>query len=272
MDKIEQAVERARVSKSPSPQLIDNRALQPDSRPQHQTGVDQNISEVALNPAHLLANRVVSHDGADVRSRPYDMLRIQILASMAQNGWKVLGVTSPTPGCGKTLTAINFALSIARQPEQSVVLVDADLQKPHVADCLGLAHQGGGTLDILENRGTLRNSIIPVRTGNHHLFVLPTTATRQSSALMGSRATRNLFQDIKRSFQSHIVIVDLPPMLTGDDVIAALPQVDCVLLIAAVGQTKVSEIEECNRHLESSHLVRLVINKSTEPNSMYYYY
>ena len=192
---------------------------------------------------------------------------------MAHKGWKVLGITSPTPGCGKTLTSINLALTIARQPEQAVLLVDADLQKPQVADCLGLDNPTGGTLALLQSQATLRDATISVRTEtNHHLTVIPTASTRQSSELMGSRLMRNLFQDIRRAYQSHIIIVDLPPMLTGDDVIALLPQLDCVLLLAAVGQTKRPEIEECIRHLKSSQLLRLVVNKSAEPTSMYYYY
>jgi protein-tyrosine kinase len=275
MDNIRQAVERARSGQTANPNLLENKGI-PLRRPD--SGVGQGDAarpseEVVLDSRHLLSRRIVCHDGADQRSRPYDMLRIQVLVSMAHQGWKVVGITSPTPGCGKTLTAINLALSIARQPEQSVLLVDADLQKPQVADCLGLKNPTGGTLALLQNRTTLRDATISVRTeSNHRLTVLPTASTRQSSELMGSRTMRNLFQDLKRAYQSHVIIVDLPPMLTGDDVIALLPQLDSVLLLAAVGQTKASDIEECMRHLKSSQLLRLVVNKSTEPTSMYYYY
>ena len=182
-------------------------------------------------------------------------------------------MTSPTPGCGKTLTALNLAFSIARQPDQSVVLVDLDLQKPQVADSLGLMlDASGGALDVLEERATLASAIVPIRAGNQRIMVLPTAATRESSELMGSRQMRNLLQDIRRGYHSHIVILDLPPILSSDDVIALLPQIDCVLLVTAVGTSKVSEIEECNRHLQSSHLVRVVVNKSTDPNANYYYY
>jgi hypothetical protein len=83
---------------------------------------------------------------------------------------------------------------------------------------------------------------------------------------------RTLLQDLRRNYQSHIIIIDLPPILSSDDVIAILPQIDCVLLVAAVGQSKASEVEECNRHLQSSHLVRVVVNKATDENSHYYYY
>ena len=79
----------------------------------------------------------------------------------------------------------------------------------------------------------------------------------------------NVLRDLKQGYQ--IVVLDLPPLLTGDDVLRTLPEIDCVLLVAAAGLSKTSEIEECMRHLESSHLVRLVLNKATEATPPYYY-
>jgi Mrp family chromosome partitioning ATPase len=90
--------------------------------------------------------------------------------------------------------------------------------------------------------------------------------------LIGARAMRNLLQELRTSYKSHIVILDLPPILSSDDVIALLPQIDCILLVAAVGLSKASEVEECKRHLQSSNLVRVVVNKATEANTNYYYY
>jgi hypothetical protein len=59
-------------------------------------------------------------------------------------------------------------------------------------------------------------------------------------------------------------------MLVSDDVIALLPQIDCALLVAAVGSTTVPEIEECGRHLQATNLVRIVVNKVPETKKMYY--
>jgi Mrp family chromosome partitioning ATPase len=201
------------------------------------------------------------------------MLRTQVLQSMGVGGWKILGVTSPTPGCGKTLTAINLAFSTARQSDQPVVLVDLDLQKPQIAKSLGLTlSPEGGVLDLLEERTILQRAAVTVRAGKQRLVVFPTDATKTSSELMSSRAMRNLLQDLRKTYPSHIIILDLPPILSSDDVIAVLPQIDCVLLVAAVGHSKVSEVEECNRHLQSTHLVRLVVNKAADANYNYYYY
>src|SRR6185437_16090455 len=73
--------------------------------------------DIELNPAYLEKHRIVAHDGQDPRSRSFDMLRTEVLRSMDRNGWTSLAVTSPTPNCGKTLTAVNLALSMARKSE-----------------------------------------------------------------------------------------------------------------------------------------------------------
>ena len=52
------------------------------------------------------------------------------LQRMRTNGWKTLAVTSPTDGNGKTLTAINLAISLAQDVNQTIVLVDLDLRRP----------------------------------------------------------------------------------------------------------------------------------------------
>jgi protein-tyrosine kinase len=273
MDNIRQAIERAKARQSTSkPQVLDNLGsprVRVDSSMTVQDRGAPPIDETELNCAHLLSKRIVSHDRADPRSRPYDMLRTQILQSMSVKGGKVLGVTSPTPECGKTLTAVNLALSIARQPDHSVILVDMDLHKPQIANYLGLRPADRGVVDLLEERTSLRDAAVPVRAGKQRMMVLPSAPAKGSSEMMGSRAMRNLVQDLKRDYE--IIIFDLPPMLAGDDVIAALPYIDGVLLVAAVGLTKAAEVEECMRHLQSGQLLRLVLNKATDTTASDYY-
>jgi Mrp family chromosome partitioning ATPase len=89
---------------------------------------------------------------------------------------------------------------------------------------------------------------------------------------MSSQAMTSLLTEIKRQSKSRIVIVDLPPILVSDDVISVLPQIDCVLFVAAVGTSTLTEVKECNKHLQSTSVVRIVLNKVTEPGTAYYYY
>jgi protein-tyrosine kinase len=275
MDSIRQAVERAREAKAraglPVAENVGaaRRRMGSVGAP---SAAPAQPGEISLNGAYLQSKRIIAYNGADQRARPYDMLRTQVLQSMDVGGRKILAVTSPTPGCGKTVTALNLAFSIARQPDRAVIVVDLDLQKSLVADSLGLTLDSGGALDVLQERSALTSETVTIRAGNQRLVILPTATTRESSELMGSRQMRNLLQDFRRSYPSHIIILDLPPILSSDDVIALLPQIDCVLLVTAVGISKVAEIEQCNRHLQSSQLVRLVVNKATDANANYYYY
>ena len=81
--------------------------------------------------------------------------------------------------------------------------------------------------------------------------------------------TGTLPQAIKRDFRSRIVIFDLPPILTGDDVISILPQMDAILLVAGVGTTSVADIKECQKHIKGTPVVRVVVNKVTEATDAY---
>jgi protein-tyrosine kinase len=259
MEQIRQAVERARVTSSLAPQRL---AEAPSL-------VAPQVAEIELDTAWLLSNRIVSHDAGDLRSRPYDILRTQVLRSMDQNGWRILGVTSATPGCGKTVTALNLAFSIARMPDRTVGLAELDLRKPDIARCLGLPNHGAGLVDVVQGRASLQETAIVVRAGTEQVRVLLSKPTKGSSELMASRAMQDLLLELKR--EHHFVVVDLPPILSGDDVLCVLPHIDCVLLVAAVGLSKASEVEESVRHLESTQIIRLVLNKDSETRPTYYY-
>src|SRR5262249_33897264 len=143
MEQIRQAVERAKESSMPAASVSWPRHLSDLSAGRPEMTAPDKIREVELNRKHLERHRIIAHNAADPRSNSFDMLRTQVLQSMDQRKWQFLAVTSPTAGCGKTVTTVNLALSIARQPERSVLLVDMDLPRPHVASTLGVRCQHG---------------------------------------------------------------------------------------------------------------------------------
>jgi Mrp family chromosome partitioning ATPase len=272
MENIRQAIERAKGR----PEQQSGIGYEPPrQQTSHGFGVANEsrglTQEVELDFAYLQSRRIVAYDGKDQRSRSFDMLRTEVLRSMDLKGWKTLAVTSPTPSCGKTLIATNLALSMAREPERQVFLADLDLRKPQVAGCLGLKC-GEGVLGVIEGRIDVDGATIRARAGSSRLEVLPTAPASNPSDLVASRAMKTLLQDVTGHGQSRIAILDLPPLLTGHDVISILPQVDCVLLVAAVGTSTVSEIEECNKYLQATDLVRFVLNKAPESTTRYSYY
>jgi Mrp family chromosome partitioning ATPase len=228
------------------------------------------FKSIRLNEARLESRRIISFDATDQRCKPFDILRTQLLQSMDAKSWQVLAVTSPTAGCGKTLTAINLAISIARQPERSVLLVDLDLRNPQVARRLGLPCEAG-VLGVLDGEVSLSEALVRAHIGRYDFLLLPAEgAATDSSERIASRAMRALMQELRSDFHSRTVILDLPPLLLSDDVIAVLPQVDCALLVTAVGSTTVAEVEECNRYLQATNVARVVVNKVPEWNRKYY--
>jgi Mrp family chromosome partitioning ATPase len=71
-----------------------------------------------------------------------------------------------------------------------------------------------------------------------------------------------LIVDLRERYNSRIVIFDLPPVLSSDDVITILPKFDCVLLVVANGMNTKKEIEESLHHLGRANLIGTVLNKS----------
>ena len=108
---------------------------------------------IHCNPEFLHQNRVISvctRDEAD----SLKILRTQILNQMSEEGKNVLLVTSPGPGEGKTLTALNLAISFSHQFNKTVLLVDANIRNPSIHKYLGL-EEGLGLSDYLVNHASL---------------------------------------------------------------------------------------------------------------------
>jgi Mrp family chromosome partitioning ATPase len=157
MENIEQALERLRAQQGADPQKV-----KANTRGRAEPAAARSR---ALNSALLQSNRIISHVIADPRSRSFDMLRTQILQSMDTKDWRVLAVTSPTPNCGKTVVALNLAISVARQPERSALVVDLDFQRPKVATALGLGSANDGVLSVLNGEATLQSAVLRARIG-----------------------------------------------------------------------------------------------------------
>ena len=266
MDSIKQAIDLARAAEAGARVAVSapDPARSGPRKPQ--------FREVSLSETHLEHRRIVAHGVGISNGRYYDMLRTQVLQEMDKNSWQFLAVTSPTVACGKSVTACNLAMSVARLAQRSVLLVDMDMCKPMVADYLGL-ESDSGILSVLQERCTLGSALIEASIGPSKLLVLPgEVAATTSSEWMASQTMGTMLQTIKRDHRSRIVVFDLPPMLVGDDVISILPRMDAVLLVAGVGTTSVADIKECQKHLRQSNVVRVVVNKVTNSLDDYYGY
>ena len=87
----------------------------------------------------LKSGSVPGHEFKDA----YRMLRTRVLQTLRENNWTSVAVTGPASGCGKTLTAINLAISLAMEVTHTVLLVDLDLRKPSIHEYFGYQPETG---------------------------------------------------------------------------------------------------------------------------------
>ena len=129
MERIKEALEKARQERQIRQGGEPVPAQPADEVAPAGTGVSQ-TQTITVDDAVLRENRIVTGIEPGPFTEANNMLRTQVLQRFKENNWNVLAVTSPGEAEGKTLTAINLAISIAREVDYTVLLVDATLRHP----------------------------------------------------------------------------------------------------------------------------------------------
>ena len=260
MERIKQALDKARqerqIRQGGDPATPQG-TLQQDSG---ETGVSQ-TQTITVDDAVLRENRIVTGLEPGPFTDANNLLRTQVLQRFKENNWNVLAVTSPGEGEGKTLTAINLAISIAREVDYTVLLVDANLRHPWMLEQLGLAHRKGLSDYLTDDAPIAELLIKPSRV--EHLVILPGGRPLINSAeMLNSPKMAQLVKDMKSRYHSRIIIFDLPPVLSSADALAFSPYVDAALLVVEEGATQKQEIEHAVELLSSTNIIGTVLNKA----------
>jgi non-specific protein-tyrosine kinase len=222
---------------------------------------------VALDPATLEENRCVSFFSGAPGLEFYRVLRSRILGPATGRGNAIM-ITSALPGEGKTLTAINLAFSIAREFQQTVLLVDCDFRNQAVQEYLGLASDRGLIDYLVDNRPLSEIMIWP---GVEKVTVISGGRTvQESSELLGSPRMKELVAGMKRRYPDRYILFDLPPVLTGADALVFSSQVDHIILVVEAGRTAREEIRRALGLLPQEKILGLVLNRQEwRSNSKY---
>ena len=209
----------------------------------------------------LEEGRLITLEAADsVESDTYRIIRAALRAAQLPKTGTALLVTSASPGEGKTTTACNLAVSLARSGKR-VVLCDADLRLPSVHQRFGL-DTGAGLADLLVDGAAPLESAL-AETSVQGLGILRAgMATGNPSDLLSSDAMTRRLQEMKR--QADIVLVDSPAALSVADASALATACDSALLVVRAGNTRVSLIQQAVDVLQSAGLdiVGVVLNRA----------
>lgn len=152
-----------------------------------------------------------------------------------------IGVTSAIRGEGRTTTALGLALTIARDLDVQVLLVELDLERPTLARELHMP-ESPGLVDILIDGDTMIGSA--VRHLDHAGIDLLPVGTRPQavSRLMRSATLRGLLAAMRDSYQ--VVVLDLPPAMDNSDIVPLSSLTDGLLMVVRAGVTPTRLVEQ----------------------------
>jgi protein-tyrosine kinase len=215
---------------------------------------------ISVKPSTLERNRLAASIPGHPLRDTYRMLRTRVLKELITNDWNTIAVTSPSPGCGKTLTAINLAISLAMDLSHLVMLVDGDLRNPSVHEYFDHEPEYGLN-DYLSADVALKSVLF--NPGIDRLTVLPgRLSVDQSAELLSSPKAQTLMNELRNRYPDRIVVVVVPPVLTVDDALTLAPQVDCMLMVAENGKTTRDDLYKALDLLDGIPVIGTVLNKS----------
>jgi protein-tyrosine kinase len=215
----------------------------------------------------LLLRGAAEKDGAAVAA--YRMLRTRLLHRARAHQWTTIAVTSAGPNDGKTLTALNLAISMAREKSREIVLLDMDMRNPSVFRTLGI-HPAHELRHYLESGEHLKEMFVSVCSDNL-MIAGSMTPTEQASELLASSRFDDLIRLVKQGTVEPIILIDLPPVLLTDDALVVAPKVDAVLVVASEGLTSKSGLAKALELLSEFKIAGVVLNRTTETVPDYNY-
>lgn len=259
MERIKQALEKARQERE-----MRQGGAGPLPGSQQHTGAEpgQNMTtQVSLDEATLRENRVIAAMAPGPFTESFSLLRTRILQTFREHQWNSLAITSPGASAGKSLTAINLAISIAREVDYTVLLVDANLQQPWMLDHFGLPHRRGLS-DYLVDDAPIHELLFKPGIVDR-LVVLPGgRPIANSSEMLSSPKMARLVEEMKNRYSGRIIIFDLPPVLTSSDTLGFVPNLDAALLVVEDGVTSKEEIKQAVELLSVTNIIGTVLNKA----------
>ncbi|MCZ7437258.1 polysaccharide biosynthesis tyrosine autokinase [Micromonospora sp. WMMC241] len=210
------------------------------------------LGEIPFESGAKTAPLIVGDAATSARAEAVRKLRTNLRFVDVHEPARVIAVTSALQGEGKTTMACNTAIALA-EAGWRVLLIDADLRRPKVADYLGV-DGGVGLTDVLV--GDVQVGDVVQRWGEKSLLVLPSGAAPPNpSELLGSKAMSDLLVALRES--ADIVIIDTAPLLAVTDGVVVAVQADGALLITQQGRTSRGQVAAAARSL-SSVSVRLL--------------
>lgn len=259
MNKVESQLEK----------ILWGRGNAPASKPPV-TGHPETQESMGLKTTNPYVIKFTERDGPIAEQ--YRKLRSLLLAvTKRQANRNVIMVTSSESGEGKSLTAVNLALVLAREFNHTVLLVDADLRRPMLQTYLGL-EPTRGLADCLEDgldagRALVRTSVPKLS------FLSAGKNTEIPAELLSSGRMKDFIFEIKHRYHDRYIIIDTPPALIFSETHVISTYVDGILFVVKEG-VALNSVRAALETLKDGPLLGIVYNNASQEqlHGRYYHY
>jgi protein-tyrosine kinase len=209
---------------------------------------------------NVLDKNLVSYlNPRSFEAEQFKILRTHIFFPLSGKIPRVIAVTSAVPGEGKSFIAANFAISIARELDRSVLLIDGDLRKPTIHKMFGFKDDLPGLSNYLTEKVKL--SSLLVQTKVEKLKILAAgSPVDNCSELLSSEQMASMLSEIIQKNDDCFVILDTAPVLMTAEGMAITRCADGVLLVARTGYTSKAHFNELIKVIEPEKIVGTVLN------------
>jgi protein-tyrosine kinase len=222
---------------------------------------------IVMDTAQLRANGLLAPDAEERRlAEQYRTIKRPLLTNASLGSGStvpdanLVAVVSALPGEGKTFTCLNLCLSIARERDWSVVLVDADCSKPHLTRMFS-AEDKPGLIDLLREPGRTFDSLV-MPTDVPGFSLLPAGShDHHASELLASRRMDDLCAELSGR-PGRIVVFDSSPLLLTTEAVVLASKVGQVVFVVKANQTPQDAVKAALEKVDHAKAIGCVLNQS----------
>ena len=277
MSRIEEALKKAASQrKSPLEKIADSAVLKhPQARPERNASVAGKIGAL-LDVVPLKINNLMLATAREEKTavvEEYNKLRSTIIAlTKGDKFLNTIMVTSTVSEEGKSMTALNLAIALAKEHDHTVLLVDTDLRRPSVHKYLEISPKAG-LVHCLRDNLPIEKALI--KTGIGKLVILPAgEAIKDPVDMLSSNRMREIVSELKQRYPERYVIFDTPPALPFADAGVLAGIVDATLFVVREGKATSEDIMKTLEEFKQHNLLGVVYNDAHTvlKKQSYYYY
>lgn len=252
------------------PELLSSAPVVPSvlAAPEHQVGPPApELKKLEMPLSSVLQEQFKGSDALNAAQEAYRALRTRLLRLRETQGLRTIVLTSAVQGEGKTMTALNLAISCAQLHELSVLLIDADIRTRGLSRQLG-SPSGPGLCETIEGKVELKDAILATDIPNLHVLSAGSSSMSPPELLADKR-----FQDAMYwcSEKFKLVLVDSPPILNLADVELITASCDGVLMVVRAQGTQREVLRKSAGQIDNKKLLGAVYNASERIHQQYRY-